>query len=279
MEKYEMLPMQLIQHGIVSDEYFFEPTAQAVYDYTIHEEQYLERFFSVQLSKKEERGSGFKQSKLLIEREIQITNGTIEGAVSAIDYGVAFNIAGGTHHAFSNRPEGFCLLNDQAIASMHLLANGLAKKILIVDLDVHQGNGTAEILKEQPHIFTFSMHASSNYPLEKQTSDLDIPLPDHILASDYLQLLSSNLEVLYREFRPDFTFFQAGVDILGSDKLGRLNMSIQTCAERDAIVFKAAKANNNPVMVTMGGGYSPDINTILKAHCNTFEAASEIMLD
>ena len=277
MEKYELLPQQLLHQGIVSDDYFFEPTPDPLYDYSIHDSSYLNRLFKVSLSKSEERASGFKQSRALVDREIQITNGTIEGALSALTHGIAFNIAGGTHHAFSNRPEGFCLLNDQAIASMHLLHKGLAQKILIVDLDVHQGNGTAEILKNEARVFTFSVHGANNYPMHKPQSDLDLPLADHTNDETYLRLLGETLPRLYKEFKPDFTFYQAGVDVLASDKLGRLALTLQGCRKRDEMVFECAKKFNNPVMVTMGGGYSPDIKTILDAHCQTFELGGKIL--
>ena len=182
MEKYELLPMQLVHEGIVEKSNFFEPTTEHIYDYSIHNSSYLEKLFEGKLTKQEERASGFKQDKRLVSREICITNGTIEAAVDALKNGISFNIAGGTHHAFSNKPEGFCLLNDQAIASMHLLNNKLASKILIIDLDVHQGNGTAEILSNEPRVYTFSMHGEKNYPLNKPASDLDIAIPD--LTSD-----------------------------------------------------------------------------------------------
>lgn len=277
MEKYELLPMQLMHEGIAEPSYFFEPSAEAIYNYEIHTEEYLKKLFNLQLNKRDERASGFKQSELLVKREIQITNGTIEAAVSALRNKVAFNIAGGTHHAFSNKPEGFCLLNDQAIASMHLLEKGLAKKILIIDLDVHQGNGTAEILANEKRVFTFSMHGAKNYPLEKPNSDLDIALPDNTTDETYLTTLKSTLTNLFEKVKPDFVFFQAGIDVLASDKLGRLDLTINGCKKRDEIVFQFAKKHNTPVMVTMGGGYSPNIATILNAHCNTFKVASDIL--
>lgn len=278
MEKYELLPLQLIHEGIAQKDFFFEPSTQHIYDFTVHDNDYLERLFNVTLSKKEERASGFKQSKLLVDREVQITNGTIEGAVSALKNKVAFNIAGGTHHAFSNKPEGFCFLNDQAIASMHLLDNKLSKKILIIDLDVHQGNGTAEILANESRVFTFSMHGAKNYPLEKPKSDLDIPLPDGTTDDEYLTILSKTLPELFKSVAPDFLFFQAGVDVLNSDKLGRLSLTVNGCKKRDEIVFQFAKQHNLPIMVTMGGGYSPNIATILNAHCNTFRVVADVLL-
>ncbi len=271
MEKYELLPMQLLHEGIADESNFFEPSMDPIYDYSIHDENYLEKLFSGKLTKKDERASGFKQEKLLVSREICITNGTIEASVAAIKDGISFNIAGGTHHAFSDKPEGFCLLNDQAIASMHLLKNKLASKILIIDLDVHQGNGTAEILSQEPRVFTFSMHGEKNYPSNKPSSDLDIGIPDLTSDDKYLYLLKKHLNLIFEDFQPDFVFYQSGVDVLKSDKLGRLSLTISGCMQRDELVYRICKKNNVSVTTTMGGGYSENIKIILDAHCNTFK--------
>lgn len=276
MLKYELLPQQLVRSGIVTQKHFFEPSEGLNYDLGIHCADYLTRLFDVNLSPKEERASGFKQSKTLVEREVRITNGTIEAAISALDFGVAFNIAGGTHHAFRDRPEGFCLINDQAVAATHLLNEGLASKILIVDLDVHHGNGTADLFKDDPRVFTFSMHGAKNYPAHKPKSDLDIPLPDDTTDEEYLTTLEKTLPELLEKEKPDFAFFLAGVDILKEDKLGRLALTLEGCMRRDEMVFTLCKEHHIPVMVTMGGGYSPDIRLILEAHCNTFRIAADL---
>ena len=186
------------------------------------------------------------------------------------------NIAGGTHHAFSDRGEAFCLLNDQAIAAQYLLDHQLAKKILIVDLDVHQGNGTAEIFKDNPAVFTFSMHGAKNYPFQKEASDLDLPLADGIEDEAYLQLLKSTLPQLLDKVQPDFVFYLCGVDIVATDKLGRLGMSIAGCKARDVYVLATLKEREIPVQCSMGGGYSKDIKIILDAHANTFRIAQEL---
>ena len=272
MEKYELLPMQLVHEGIAEKSNFFEPTTDHIYDYSIHNNIYLSKLFQGKLTKKEERASGFRMDKRLVSREICITNGTIEASVDALKSGISFNIAGGTHHAFSNKPEGFCLLNDQAIASMHLLNNKLASKILIVDLDVHQGNGTAEILANEPRVFTFSMHGENNYPLEKPLSDLDVAIPDLTNDQEYLSILDNHLEKLFKNVKPDFVFYQSGVDVLKSDKLGRLSLTLNGCMKRDELVFDMCEKSSIPVTTTMGGGYSEDIKVILDAHCNTFKA-------
>jgi acetoin utilization deacetylase AcuC-like enzyme len=200
-------------------------------------------------------------------------NGTVQAALFALEYGIAMNIAGGTHHAFTNRGEGFCLLNDMAIAANYLLTHRQLKKILIVDLDVHQGNGTAQIFRNEPRVFTFSMHGGNNYPLHKEKSDLDVPLPDGIKDAAYLKRLTDNLPKLVEQVQPDFIFYQAGVDILDTDKLGRLKVSRTGCKARDQFVLETCKRHRVPVTVSMGGGYSQKITDIVEAHANTFRLA------
>jgi acetoin utilization deacetylase AcuC-like enzyme len=209
----------------------------------------------------------------LIERELIITQGTIDCALNALQYGCALNIAGGTHHAFAERGEGFCLLNDQAIAANYLISQQLSRKILIIDLDVHQGNGTAKLLENEPRIFTFSMHGLTNYPFHKEKSDLDIGLLDGTTSETYLLALEKALPELIDSVQPDFAFYLAGVDILSTDKFGKLKVSMEACKQRDIFVLTQLKKNKIPVAVTLGGGYSPDIKTIVEAHCNTFRTA------
>ncbi|MDB5007499.1 MAG: histone deacetylase [Mucilaginibacter sp.] len=207
---------------------------------------------------------------------MRIAKGTIDGCHYAFDFGVAFNVAGGTHHAGTNWGEGFCLLNDQAIAANYLLNNKLAQYILIIDLDVHQGNGTAQIFENNPHVFTFSMHGANNFPFRKERSDLDVPLADGTGDDEYLSILRSTLPQLIAQQKPDFIFYLAGVDILVSDKLGKLALSKAACKMRDQFVFEQAIKHNIPVQVSMGGGYSPDIKDIVEAHCNTFRIAHDL---
>ena len=180
------------------------------------------------------------------------------------------------HHAFTNKGEGFCLLNDIAIAANYLLHEKLVHQILVIDLDVHQGNGTAQIFKDEPRVFTFSMHAKSNYPLIKETSDLDIGLIDFTEDSFYLTTLENNLNTLLDQVQPDFIFFQCGVDILKTDKLGHLSISREGCKQRDRMVLETAKRNKIPLVASMGGGYSEDFRDIIEAHANTYRLAQEI---
>lgn len=271
MEKYDLLPKQLVHEGTLEENHFFSPDCCSTEDLMrVHESSYLQQLFNLEIDPREQRRTGFVHSASLIERESRIMEGTRKCAEHALTYGAAMNIAGGTHHAYTNRGEGFCLMNDQAIAAKWLLWRGLVKRILIVDLDVHQGNGTAQIFSDVPEVFTFSMHGKNNYPLKKETSDCDIELPDGIMDRAYLTLLERNLSETVALFQPEFIFYQSGVDVLETDKLGRLGLSIEGCKMRDQFVFKTVKELNVPVVCSMGGGYSPDIKQIIEAHANTF---------
>ncbi|GAB3658453.1 histone deacetylase [Echinicola sediminis] len=277
MEKYTLLPEQLLYEGTITKDNLFEPGALGErWILNTHKPGYFEKLKGLTLSKSEVRKTGFPLSSSLVEREIHIMQGSVQACLFALEYGVGMNIAGGTHHAFSDRGEGFCLLNDIAISANYLLENNLAKKILVIDLDVHQGNGTAEIFKEVAEVFTFSMHGASNYPMHKEKSDLDVPLPDKLGDSAYLKVLSDHLEPLLEKVAPDFIIFQSGVDVLATDKLGRLGMSITGCKERDNRVLQAAFRHKIPIMCCMGGGYSERISHIVEAHANTYRLAQEI---
>jgi acetoin utilization deacetylase AcuC-like enzyme len=277
MLKYELIPEQLLHEGTISRENLFVPNQCDKVDVLrTHDAAYYDKLIHQQLSASEQRKIGFPQSPALIERELIITQGTIDCALFALEHGCALNIAGGTHHAFAERGEGFCLLNDMAIASNYLLHRNLVKKILVIDLDVHQGNGTAKLMEQVDSVFTFSMHGKNNYPFHKEISDLDIPLPDGITGKEYLKILDQTLSMLLDTVKPDFIFYLSGVDILATDKFGKFNVSIEECKQRDELVLKMAYDNKIPVAIAMGGGYSPDINDILQAHCNTFRTAANL---
>lgn len=277
MIKYELLPEQLLHEGTCDHQNFFIPEIPKSNPIlAVHTEEYYQNLISLSLDAKAVRKIGFPLSQELVDREVIIADGTIKASHFALQHGIAMNIAGGTHHAYSDHGEAFCLLNDQAIGARYLIQQGLAKKILIVDLDVHQGNGTAEIFKDDKSVFTFSMHGASNYPFKKETSDLDIALPNDTNDEEYLNILSSVLPKLIEQQQPDFIYYLSGVDILASDKLGKLGCSMKGCAERDLFVLKSCKETKIPVMCSMGGGYSPDIKTIIEAHANTFRIAQEV---
>ena len=277
MLKYDLLPQQLLYEGTAKESDFFEPdVCNLEHVLAVHTKHYVADLLNVTLDSKAARKIGFPLSLQLVERELRIAQGTILGCQQAFKTGVAFNIAGGTHHAFANRGEAFCMLNDQAIGAQFLLNHQIATKILIVDLDVHQGNGTAAIFKNNNLVFTFSMHGKSNYPFKKEISNLDIDLPDFTNDEQFLSILKETLPKLIEQQKPDFIFYLAGVDILESDKLGKLSCTIGGCKKRDEFVFELCKSSQIPVQVSMGGGYSPEIKTIIEAHSNTFRAAAAI---
>ena len=277
MEKYDLLPRQLLHEGTcVEDNFFLPEMASDTAILRCHTSTYLQALKALEITPKAQRKTGFPLSQELVDRELMITQGTIDGCRYALENGIAMNIAGGTHHAYSNHGEAFCLLNDQAIAARYLQANNLAANILIVDLDVHQGNGTAEIFKDDTSVFTFSMHGKANYPFKKEVSDLDIALETDTGDQEYLDILKKTLPNLIKEQQPDFIFYLCGVDILATDKLGKLGCSVEGCSARDRFVLQTCYDLQIPVQCSMGGGYSPDIKVIIDAHANTFRVAQDI---
>jgi len=277
MEKYELLPGQLQYEGIADSTNFFEPKAlDKKWILNTHSSTYWDKLQNLTLSKSEIRVTGFPLSKALVDREIIIAGGSVQAAHYAIEYGVAMNIAGGTHHAFYAHGEGFCLLNDIAITANYLIENRLASKILVIDLDVHQGNGTAALFQNSKDVFTFSMHGEKNYPHRKELSSLDCALPDGIGDKAYLNLLAKNLELINTKFLPEFIIYQCGVDVLESDKLGRLGLTLSGVRERDLMVLNFAKQLNVPITCCMGGGYSPQVSKIVDAHTQVYRLAQEL---
>jgi acetoin utilization deacetylase AcuC-like enzyme len=277
MLKYELIPGQLLHEGSITEENIFTP--QQCPDEIIlwtHDAEYLHRLKEQLLSPGEQRVIGFPQSPELTTRELMITQGTIDCCHYAFENGVALNVAGGTHHAFADHGEGFCLLNDMAVAANYLLHENLSRQILIIDLDVHQGNGTAKLFENEKKVFTFSMHGEHNYPFRKEKSNLDIPLKDGTDDTIYLGLLKKNLSKLINEVNPDFIFFLSGVDILETDKFGKLKVTMNGCKQRDEMVFNTLQQKKIPCVVAMGGGYSADVKIITEAHCNTFRVAREV---
>ena len=277
MLKYELIPEQLLHEGSITAENIFAPlTCPDEIILWTHDATYLNKLHQQLLSEREQRVIGFPQSPVLTKRELMITQGTIDCCHYAMQSGVALNVAGGTHHAFANHGEGFCLLNDMAVAANYLLKKNLARQILIIDLDVHQGNGTAKLFEQEKKVFTFSMHGEHNYPFRKEKSDLDIPLKDGTDDATYLSLLKENLSNLIHKIKPTFAFFLSGVDILATDKFGKLKLTMAGCRQRDEMVFTTLQQQQIPCMAAMGGGYSADVKIITEAHCNTFRVAKDI---
>ncbi|OBX26107.1 acetoin utilization deacetylase AcuC-like enzyme [Gelidibacter algens] len=279
MLKYELLPEQLVYEGTCTAANFFEPSVpDDRYILKVHTTEYYNHLKNLTLDARAARKIGFPLSDMLVKRETIIADGTIKASEFALKYGIAMNIAGGTHHAYSDRGEGFCMLNDQAIGARYLQDKKLAEKILIVDLDVHQGNGTAEIFQNDPSVFTFSMHGKSNYPFKKEHSDLDIALENDCDDATYLSILEETLPQLIHAEQPDFIYYLCGVDVIASDKLGKLGLTVAGCKERDRFVLQTCKNHKIPVMCSMGGGYSTDIKIIIEAHSNTFRLAQELFV-
>lgn len=274
MQKYALLPEKLVSEGIVEQHSFFSPgMLDEASILAVHKSQWWRKLKDLSLDKSEIRRTGFPLSRALIDREITIAQGSIDACKFALEYGAAMNIAGGTHHAGPDFGEGFCLLNDIAIAAQYLLDHKLVSQILVVDLDVHQGNGTALIFRNDPRVFTFSMHGAKNFPFKKAKSDLDIGLDDGTTDSVYLSLLEKNLGRIIDLTRAEFIFYQSGVDVLEADALGRLSLSMDGCRKRDSMVYKCAQAHSIPVCTVMGGGYAPDLDVIVSAHLNTYREA------
>lgn len=277
MEKYSLLPQQLLYEGTVEEANFFLPTpAETSWILDTHDADYLAKLNNLTLSKAEIRAIGFPLSAPLITREICIAGGSVQAARYANEFGIGMNIAGGTHHAFYARGEGFCLLNDLAITANQLLLTKLAKKVLIVDLDVHQGNGTAALFEGNTSVITFSMHGEKNYPHRKERSHLDIGLADGTGDKEYLNLLDRHLQKLLMQELPDFILYQSGVDVLATDQLGRLSLTHAGVHARDKLVLGLAKSMQVPIMCCMGGGYSKKIKDIVDAHAQVFRLAQDL---
>ena len=277
MIKYELIPEQLIRENTCVDENFFSPgKINSKIVLKTHQKEYFKRFTSLQLSKKEIREIGFPLSQELVDRELQIAQGTVSGVNYSLKNGISMNIAGGTHHAFYDRGEAFCMLNDQAIAANYIIQEGLFKKILIIDLDVHQGNGTASLFNSNPNVYTLSFHGKKNYPFRKEKSDLDVEFDDNTNDNEYLKVLKETIPKVIDQFEPEFIFYLSGVDVLQNDKLGRLSLTLNGCKERDKFILQTCKDNSIPLQVSMGGGYSIVLKNIIEAHSNTFRLAQEI---
>ena len=277
MEKYDLIYGQLHLEGFSDDAIWNRPCPlDPIEILKCHTSEYWNKIRTGSWSRAEERKSGFTWSHALVLRESIIMNGTLGCALEAVRGGIGLNIAGGTHHAFSNRAEGFCLLNDFAISAQHLLDNTETNRVLIVDLDVHQGNGTAAMTQTDDRVFTFSMHAESNYPFHKEHSTLDIPLPDGTTDHEYLEQLENHLHDIFSRFAPQVVFYQCGVDVLSSDKLGKLSLTMRGSQERDSMVLEMCRKHNVGVACAMGGGYSEDVSVIVEAHMQTFRLARDL---
>ena len=278
MVKYSMLRERVAGDGICGPGELRTPPA--VTDEEIlraHDPDYLGRVVSGGLTDKEVRRIGFPWSERMVERSRRASGGTLGACLAALEEGFAANLAGGTHHAFTGRGEGYCVFNDSAIAARAIQAAGLAKRVVVIDTDVHQGNGTAEILREDSTIFTFSIHGAKNFPFLKEAGDLDAPLPDGADDTEFLTTLESSVEASLDAADAGLAIYLAGADPFEGDRLGRLCVTKPGLAERDRIVLEACKDRGIPVAVTMAGGYARNVEDTVDVHLQSIRRAADLM--
>lgn len=276
IRKFELVRERLLEEGTLQPAEIVEPSPATLEDVLlVHTHDYVSRLCNGQLSPREIRRLGLPWSESLVRRSFYATGGTIAAAHTALDCGFSSNLAGGTHHSFADRGEGFCVLNDVAIAIRALRARKLTQRAAIVDCDVHQGNGTATIFAADADTFTFSMHGANNYPLFKAQSTLDVELPDGTSDDEYLESLAQHLPRVFKH-EPEIVFYLAGADPYSGDKLGRLRVSIDGLRERDGYVLHECYKREVPLVTVMSGGYGKDINDTIEIHCNTIRMVKEV---
>lgn len=275
--KYREVRRKLVAEGTLRETDIFEPELATRDEILlVHTADYYDRFVAGELTPREVRRLGLPWSEALVRRSHFSVAGTIHAARAALREGIGANLGGGTHHAFADHGEGFCVFNDIAVAIRLLREEGRVRRAAVIDCDVHQGNGTAAIFAEEPEVFTLSLHGEKNYPLVKQQSTIDVPLADHTEDDEYLHLLEQNLEPVLDRFRPDIVFYQAGVDPLHCDRLGRLSLTHEGLLRRDLLVLAACHARALPCVLTMGGGYAKNVEDTVEAHCNTIRVARDV---
>ncbi len=278
MVKYSMLRERVAEAGLCEPGEMRVP--RPVSDEEIlrsHERSYLRRVVEGTLSQREMRRIGFPWSERMVERSRRASGGTLGACLAALEDGLAANLAGGTHHAFADRGEGYCVFNDSAIAARAVQADGLIERVVVLDTDVHQGNGTAAILRGDPSVFTFSIHGARNFPFRKEASDLDIPLPDGADDEEFLGALEDGLEEALAASKAGLAIYLAGADPYVDDRLGRLSVSKEGLAERDRLVLEACRERGIPVVVTMAGGYARKVEDTVDIHFRSIERAASLV--
>jgi len=274
MDKYRLVPARLLAEGTLAQDEMIEPEAATLDDVLrVHTPAYVHAFINGTLERKAMLRIGLPWSPELVRRAFAVIGGTLGAARAALREGVAANLAGGTHHAFADHGEGYCIFNDLVITLRRLQAEGLARRFLVLDLDVHQGNGTAALCQAEAEVFTFSMHGENNYPARKERSSWDITLPDGTTDERYLDALTQALPHILERFIPDVILYQAGVDVLAGDRFGKLALTMEGIGERDRLVGEFACGAGFPLVVTLGGGYARDLDRIVEAHCQTVRIA------
>lgn len=270
MAKYRRLRERLVDEGVLAGhELIVPPAADNDELARAHDWEYIRRVTQGELSPDEIKRLGFPWSPELVERSRRSSGATIAACRAALVDGFSANLAGGTHHAFRDRAEGYCLFNDSVVAARAMQAEGLIQRALFIDCDVHQGNGTAAIVRDDPSLYAFSIHSERNYPFPKEMGDLDIGLPDGTSDDEYLAALDRGLSQAFWESQPDLAIYLAGADPYGGDRLGRLALTQDGLRRRDEMVFAACRKRNVPVATTMAGGYCPDIDAIVTIHATT----------
>jgi acetoin utilization deacetylase AcuC-like enzyme len=279
MAKYSRLRERILAEGLIAPGDLHEAPLAALDDLRlVHDSEYVDAVIGGTVPADVQRRIGFPWSPQMVERSRRSVGATIAAAIAALEDGAAANLAGGTHHAFADRGEGFCVFNDVAVAARVLQRDLHARRIAVVDLDVHQGNGTAAIFAGDPSVFTFSMHGDKNFPFRKEASDLDVALADGTGDEEYLALLDRHLREVLNRHQPDFVFYLAGADPFEGDRLGRLKMTIDGLRRRDEIVMEACTRARLPVAISMSGGYAHDIDAIVTIHSNTIRVASRSVI-
>lgn len=275
--KYAKIRERLIGEGTLRPEDISEPALASRDEILlVHTPDYHDRFVAGQLTAREIRRLGLPWSESLVRRSRFSVAGTVAAAHQALTDRISANLGGGTHHAFADHGEGFCVFNDIAIAINLLRSKGLIHRAAVIDCDVHQGNGTAAIFADEPEVFTLSLHGEKNYPLVKQQSTIDVGLADGTQDEEYLNVLQENIVPVFEHFRPDIIFYQAGVDPLHSDRLGKLALTHEGLQQRDEIILTACQVHALPCVITMGGGYGKNVDDTVEAHCNTIRTACRI---
>lgn len=278
IEKYGLVQEKLLREGVLQAGQLYHPgKASAEMLYLAHTKAYVDKCFQLNLPEKQLRALGLPLTELSLKRARCSVAGTLKSVEYALKYGAAANLGGGTHHAYADKPEGFCLFNDLAVAAAFAVEKLGLKSVLVCDLDVHQGNGTAAIFRQNLSVYTFSCHCAQNYPLRKEESNRDIALPEGTSDKAYLAAIGQELPALLDQLRPELVLYQAGADVLAGDRLGKFALSPEAVAARDRLLFETVFKRDIPIVTTLGGGYHERLSTLVNAHARTIQLLSDFL--
>ena len=277
MHKYGLLRERLVAEGVVSAADLLPARAAPLEEiHAVHDAGYVQGFLDGTLDRRVIQRIGFPWSEAMVLRSLGSVGSTLGAVDAAMEDGIAGSLAGGTHHAYRDFGSGYCVFNDLAVAARRLLDRGAVERVLVFDVDVHQGDGTAAIFEDDDRVFTCSIHGSKNFPSRKMTSDLDVPLPDGTGDEEYLAAMSAALEESLERARPDVVLYQGGVDVLAEDHLGRLSLTREGVLERDRVALGRFRGEGLPVALTLGGGYANPIEASVEAYAGTYRVAAEL---